>query len=95
VTTTRSGSGPSRPRPTAWGPLSGPLGRPAQADEAAHEPPGLRDSALWLGLLTASGAAGCLLRGGCGRVPCFLVYGVLYRSASDSRWHETGHGMAF
>ena len=25
-------------------------------------------------------------------VPCFLIYGVLYGSASDSRWHETGHG---
>ena len=28
-------------------------------------------------------------------VPFFLVYGVLYGSASDSRWHECGHGTAF
>jgi fatty acid desaturase len=28
-------------------------------------------------------------------VPCFLVYGVLYGSAADSRWHEAGHGTAF
>ncbi len=28
-------------------------------------------------------------------VPFFLVYGVLYGSASDWRWHECGHGTAF
>jgi fatty acid desaturase len=28
-------------------------------------------------------------------VPCFLVYGVLYGSGGDSRWHESGHGTAF
>jgi fatty acid desaturase len=28
-------------------------------------------------------------------VPCFAIYGVLYGSASDSRWHECGHGSAF
>jgi fatty acid desaturase len=28
-------------------------------------------------------------------MPCFFVYGVLYGSASDSRWHECGHGTAF
>jgi fatty acid desaturase len=27
--------------------------------------------------------------------PFFLCYGVLYGSASDSRWHEAGHGTAF
>ena len=25
----------------------------------------------------------------------FLVYGALYASTSDSRWHESGHGTAF
>ena len=25
----------------------------------------------------------------------FMVYGVLYASTSDSRWHEPGHGTAF
>ena len=25
----------------------------------------------------------------------FFCYGVLYGSASDSRWHECGHGTAF
>ena len=28
-------------------------------------------------------------------VPFFVVYGVLYGSATDSRWHESGHGTAF
>jgi fatty acid desaturase len=28
-------------------------------------------------------------------VPFFAIYGVLYGSASDSRWHECGHGTAF
>ena len=28
-------------------------------------------------------------------MPFFLVYGVFYASASDSRWHECGHGTAF
>ena len=28
-------------------------------------------------------------------VPFFFVYGILYASASDSRWHETSHGTAF
>ncbi len=28
-------------------------------------------------------------------VPFFFVYGVLYGSSSDSRWHECGHGTAF
>ena len=58
--------------------------------------PALRDTALWLALLVASGFR---RRTGSGEAwacaPFFIVYGVLYGSASDSRWHETGHGTAF
>ena len=57
--------------------------------------PALRDTALWLGLLAATGAAGIALWGGWWAVPTFLIYGVLYASAADSRWHECGHGTAF
>ncbi|HET9104665.1 MAG TPA: fatty acid desaturase family protein [Solirubrobacteraceae bacterium] len=57
--------------------------------------PAVRDTALWLTLLVAAGVAGGLTWGGWWCVPCFLIYGVLYGSASDSRWHETGHGTAF
>jgi fatty acid desaturase len=57
--------------------------------------PAIRDTAIWLGVLTASGVAGALLWGTWWCVPFFLVYGVLYGSATDSRWHECGHGSAF
>jgi fatty acid desaturase len=57
--------------------------------------PALRDTAIWLGLLIASGAGGYWFWGTWACVPFFIVYGVLYGSASDSRWHETGHGTAF
>jgi fatty acid desaturase len=57
--------------------------------------PALRDTALWLGLLLATGAAGGLLWPTLWCIPCLLAYGVLYGSATDSRWHESGHGTAF
>jgi fatty acid desaturase len=62
---------------------------------ARRDGPALRDTALWLAALGLSGYLGCLLWGTWWAVPCFLVYGVLYGSASDSRWHECGHGTAF
>jgi fatty acid desaturase len=57
--------------------------------------PALRDTALWLALLVAFGFGGGWFWGSWPCVPFFIVYGVLYGSASDSRWHETGHGTAF
>lgn len=57
--------------------------------------PAIRDTAIWLGLLVAFGAAGAVLWGNWWCVPFFLCYGVLYGSATDSRWHECGHGTAF
>ncbi|MGZ4169985.1 MAG: fatty acid desaturase, partial [Solirubrobacteraceae bacterium] len=57
--------------------------------------PALRDTALWVILLVAFGVAGGLTWGTWLTVPCFIAYGVLYGSATDSRWHETGHGTAF
>jgi len=57
--------------------------------------PAARDTALWIGLLMVSGAGGIALWGSWACVPFFAVYGVLYGSASDSRWHESGHGTAF
>ncbi len=41
------------------------------------------------------GAGGVYFWGTWWCVPFFLAYGVLYGSASDSRWHECGHGTAF
>ncbi len=57
--------------------------------------PAIRDSLIWLGLLLVTGAGGVIFWGTWWCVPFFLVYGVLYGSASDSRWHECGHGTAF
>jgi fatty acid desaturase len=57
--------------------------------------PALRDTALWLALLVASGVGGAVFWGTWLTVPFFIVYGVLYGSTTDSRWHESGHGTAF
>jgi fatty acid desaturase len=57
--------------------------------------PATRDTLLWIGLLMVTGGLGALFWGSWLAVPFFLVYGVLYGSASDSRWHECGHGTAF
>ncbi|MFM7336104.1 MAG: fatty acid desaturase family protein [Tabrizicola sp.] len=57
--------------------------------------PALRDTAIWLGLLVITGVGGILTWGTWWAVSFFLVYGVLYGSACDSRWHECGHGTAF
>ncbi|WP_315925238.1 fatty acid desaturase family protein [Mesorhizobium sp. SP-1A] len=57
--------------------------------------PAIRDTVIWLGSLVLSGAGGVWFWGTWWCVPFFLVYGVLYGSATDSRWHECGHGTAF
>ena len=57
--------------------------------------PALRDTLIWFGLIVGSGVAGYYLWGTGWAVIPFLIYGVLYASSSDSRWHEAGHGTAF
>jgi fatty acid desaturase len=57
--------------------------------------PAIRDTLLWFILLGVSGGLGVYFWGTWWCAPCFAVYGVLYCSASDSRWHECGHGTAF
>jgi fatty acid desaturase len=57
--------------------------------------PAIRDTLIWFALLIVSGGGGALLWGSWWCVPFFFVYGVLNGSASDSRWHEMGHGTAF
>ena len=53
--------------------------------------PAVRDTAIWLGLMVAVRAARASPAGArWWAVPFFLAYGVLYGSASDSRWHEAG-----
>ena len=57
--------------------------------------PAIRDTLIWFSALGISGYLGYLNWGTWWAVPCFAVYGVLYGSACDSRWHECGHGTAF
>ena len=59
--------------------------------------PAIRDTILWFALIIGSGWAGYQLwqAGSWWAVVPFMIYGVLYGSTSDSRWHESGHGTAF
>lgn len=57
--------------------------------------PAIRDTAIWLGLMLVFGAIGIYYWFSLWSLLSFAAYGVLYGSASDSRWHECGHGTAF
>jgi fatty acid desaturase len=57
--------------------------------------PAIRDTVCWFGLLALFGFGACWFWGTWWCVPFFVCYGVLYGSASISRWHEFGHGTAF
>ncbi len=63
----------------------------------ASDGPALRDTILWFALIIGSGWAGYALwqAGSWWAVVPFAIYGMLYGSTSDSRWHESGHGTAF
>jgi fatty acid desaturase len=55
----------------------------------------IRDTLLWFALIAAAGAMAVASWGTPWAVPAFALYGVLYCSPADSRWHEAGHGTAF
>ena len=57
--------------------------------------PAIRDTILLYGLMIVFAGLGILLWPSWWSAPFWLAYGVLYGSASDSRWHECGHGTAF
>lgn len=57
--------------------------------------PAIRDTLVWFILLFLCGTAGYLFWGTWWAILPFAVYGVLYASVSDSRWHESSHGTAF
>jgi len=57
--------------------------------------PAIRDTLLWFALLGGSAWGGIALWGSWWAVPFWFVYGVMYGSVCDSRWHEAGHGTAF
>lgn len=55
----------------------------------------IKDTILLYGCMIALASMGLYLWPTWWSAPCWLAYGVLYGSASDSRWHECGHGTAF
>ena len=54
-----------------------------------------RDTVLWLVLLVVTGLIAWQSWGSWWALPAFALYGVMYGSASDSRWDECGHRTAF
>src|ERR1700722_16838000 len=59
--------------------------------------PAFRDTILWFTLILGFGWARYKLgqAGSWWAAVPFMIYGVLYASTSDSRWHESSHGPAF
>ena len=57
--------------------------------------PALRDTAMLYGAMILLAGLGIALWPSLWSAPFWLAYGVLYGSASDSRWHECQHGTAF
>ncbi len=57
--------------------------------------PAVRDTLLWFAVLAGSGYLAHRTFGSWWMIPAFFVYGTLYGSVSDSRWHECGHRTAF
>lgn len=62
---------------------------------ARSDQPAIRDTILLYGLMILFVALAIWLWPSWWSAPFWLAYGVLYGSASDSRWHECGHGTAF
>ena len=57
--------------------------------------PAIRDTLIWIASFLLSGGLANFFWPSWRALPFFLIYGVLYGSSTDSRWHECGHGTAF
>lgn len=57
--------------------------------------PAIRDTVLWFLLIFVTGYVTYSEWGHGWALVTYALYCVLYASASDSRWHEAGHGTAF
>ena len=57
--------------------------------------PAIWDTLLWFAMIFVAGYSAYRCWGNWWAVLAFAIYGALYASSSDSRWHESGHGTAF
>jgi fatty acid desaturase len=57
--------------------------------------PAIRDTIIWFGVLIIMGILAYYSWGTWWAIPAFALYGILYATPGDSRWHECGHGTAF
>lgn len=57
--------------------------------------PAIRDTLIWFSAFALSGAAAIALWPDGWAAVALFVWGTLYGSSCDSRWHECGHGTAF
>jgi fatty acid desaturase len=57
--------------------------------------PAIRDTLISLIVLIGTGILAYHSWGTWWAIPAFAVYGVIYASIGDSRWHECSHGTAF
>ena len=57
--------------------------------------PAIRDTLIWFALLIGTGYWAYSWWGSLWAILPFALYGVLYGSTADSRWHESSHGTAF
>jgi fatty acid desaturase len=57
--------------------------------------PAIRDTILWIALLLGAGFVAYLAWGTWWELPAFALYGIIYTTTADSRWHESLHGTAF
>jgi fatty acid desaturase len=57
--------------------------------------PAIRDTLIWIAAFAVSGFFMWYFWGTWWALPFVIVYGVLYGSSGDSRWHECGHRTAF
>ena len=62
---------------------------------ARSDAPAIRDTLILYGTMILTAGIGIWLWPSWWSAPFWLVYGTLYGSASDSRWHECSHGTAF
>lgn len=62
---------------------------------ARTDGPAIRDTIILYGSMIVLAGIAIALWPSWWSAPFWLAYGVLYGSASDSRWHECGHGTAF